>query len=128
MKAWLVYVEEPCVDRVELIWDVVWAETRGKAKQASIFWSGPSEHYEWTEIKARRIPALDGKRENEVTTAEAIQAGLPITCLRCHRVLTMADVEAGHVVGFGPYVALCRPCADQRQEERMREVLAVAAR
>lgn len=128
MKAWLVYVEDPCVDRVEIVWEVVWAETRGKAKRASVFWAGLPDAYEWTKIKARRVPALDSKNENEVTTAEAIQAGLPITCWRCGRELTMADVESGQVVGHGLYVAFCRPCADRRREERIQEVLAVAAR
>lgn len=95
MKAWYVYVKDE--DGSEE-WDVVWAETRGRAKMRSPWWP----ELGITEIGARRVPALDGRRWSEVTAADYIRAGLPILCVRCEELVTVQELEAGqlHVEGL----------------------------
>lgn len=90
MKAWYVYVKH--VDGSEE-WDVVWAETRGRAKMCSPWWP----ELGITEIGARRVPALDGRRWTELTAADYIRAGLPVTCERCEESVTVQELEEGQL-------------------------------
>jgi hypothetical protein len=96
---------------------VVFADTRGDAKQAGHAAVSSDWPCDWTSVRVKRAPEWDGREKNPPTRAELFKSGWTFQCSSCEAHVDV-DVEAPGGWDDEGDEPVCTTCATRAKEKR----------